>query len=806
MHARATVVDVVFDPRSGGAAARYSYLPVPGLNVGDAVLAPLGNRQLLGCVIQKRTVSEEELGFEFSQLRPVAERIDGLNIPGTVLECVQFTADQTLTSLSQTITLALPSGLKDRFVAQWKVIPNAEAEMTRPEREVLESIIDLGGVVDQTSKTSLQLLALYKSLRAKGLLEHRLRLKSVAHRSQAAMLFRLSPDRVKTETFLREQGLKKPAQAMVVMEMQKADGAPLSGEEIRATAGVTETTIKALKDAGILEVVDESQQISSRKSHQLNPAQQLAIDAISHAVTAQTASPFLLYGVTGSGKTEVFLRCATESLKLGRQVLYLVPEIALATQAIGQLRERFGSRVAIIHSEQTVVERLHNWQLIRTGQASVVLGPRSAVFAPLTNIGLIVMDEEHESGYKQESSPRYHARNVVRLLARLHRCPVVLGSATPSFESFFEAEQNEHQHRPERLTLLTLPNRAAATTMPVVHVQDLTDVFSKGAPTIFSPLLSQKLTQVMDRKEQAILFLNRRAYAPFLMCRTCGFQWSCPSCAATLSFHKNAQKLKCHHCGYQERIPQQCPRCESPKIKPFGIGTEKVESETKEIFAGARVARLDRDVIQRKGALEEVMSQFRSGEIDVLIGTQLVAKGLDFPNVTLVGVIAADISLNLPDFRASERTFQLLCQVAGRSGRAQKPGEVVIQTFNPDAPAVRLASNHDYLGFYQASLGERSQLSYPPFSRLINLVFSSDSREKVVGVSAVAMARLQALEGVTLLGPADCPMERLAGKSRRHILLKVPPDYDLQSIGAALESVADRGCSLSIDVDAYNLM
>ena len=488
----------------------------------------------------------------------------------------------------------------------------------------------------------------------------------------------------------------------------------------------------------------------------------------------------------------------------GRQVLYLVPEIALAAQAIAQLRDRFGARVAIMHSELTPLERLANWQRIRSGEASIVLGPRSALFAPLNNVGLIIIDEEHEGGYKQEQAPRYHARDVARFLSQQHNCPLVLGSATPSLESFFEAESNENAVDESKLTLLTLPVRAASAQLPRVYVDDLTQVYKRGVPSMFGELLTEKLHQTIDAGNQAILFLNRRAYAPFLMCRDCGHQWTCPECAVSLSYHRGINKIKCHHCGYQESAPLDCPKCAGLKIKPFGVGTEKVEESVRELFPDARVARLDRDIAQKKGALEEVIANFRAGETNVLVGTQLVAKGLDFPDVTLVGVIAADVSLNLPDFRSSERTFQLLSQVAGRAGRGTKAGEVVIQTFNPEAQAILSAQNHDFLAFYQACKTERMQADYPPFCHLVNIVFSGESRPAVLSLCARALAHLQKVEGLTILGPADCPLERLNGNWRRHLLIK--HESLLPEIGEALSGLEEKGVTLTIDVDAYSLM
>lgn len=800
------VVDVALDPRSGGADAIYSYLPTPEVQVGDAVLAPLGNRQILGYAIGFRQVDEATLGFDPKHLKPVAGVVAGLQIPPPIMEAVRFVASEYLCDLPSALTAAVPPGVKDRLVKYWTATGEPSSHELKPlDREVLKILAEEGEIEAKESLEAGTLKSL-KGLVQMGLVRQSLKLKPTQVKKTSESVYRLTSDAAKVEKFLHNEGKKKPAQAVAVMQIQEADGSALSSAEIRAMAGVTETTVKALIKAELLEEVTATSHAPTKHPPTPNPQQQVAIDAITHAVENHIPTPFLLFGVTGSGKTEVFLRAAGKALASGRQVLYLVPEIALATQAIAQLRERFGAKIAILHSELTPLERLLNWQQVRNGEASIVLGPRSALFAPLTNLGLIILDEEHETGYKQEQSPRYHARTVARFLSKQHKCPVVLGSATPSIESFSEAEANEELGDPHKLTLLTLPNRTASAVLPKVFVEDLSAGYRGGTPSLFGPLLQQKLVATLESGNQAILFLNRRAYSPFLMCRDCGHQWMCPSCAVTLSYHRRDERLKCHHCGYQESAPIVCPECESTKIKPFGVGTEKVEELVSAEFPGARVTRLDRDVAQKKGALEAVIASFRSGESNVLVGTQLVAKGLDFPDVTLVGVIAADVSLNLPDFRSGERTFQLLSQVAGRAGRGSKPGEVVIQTFNPLTPAIVHAQRHEYLEFFHQCLREREEAHYPPVQKLVNIVMSGEVRGAVVGLGARIQARLQTFGDLVILGPTDCVLERLNNRWRRHLLVKAPLEFDLAKIGAAIEDVEEKGVQLVIDVDPYSLM
>ncbi len=813
------VADVAIDPRSGGSEAIYSYRAVGDLSVGDACFVPLGSRTTLGFVTDVYETTEEELGFRFDSLRPVSERVENLSLPDQLVRLARFVSEEYLAPLAVALSAATPPGIRDRIVSAWELtaaLPEKslfarkgttagkeyDGPLTPAQREVLRTLQDAGGTIRERPSKKLP-AAMQKSLKllsGKGLVRQSLQIAPISEKRKSPALLRLASDSGLVERFLAEEGKKKPAQALTLMRLQLAEaGAALTAGEIKALAGVTDSTIKALLAVGLLETVQPGAAAMAAPPRP-NRYQQLAVDSIVDSIHAHEFRPFLLFGVTGSGKTEVYLRAASEALKQGRQVLYLVPEIALAAQAIGQLRERFGQSVALLHSDLSPTERLQNWMAIRSGEASVVLGARSAVFAPLDNVGLIVVDEEHEASYKQESSPRYHAKSAALFLGKLHRCPVVLGSATPSIESFYEAENDQ-------LTLLSLPERAASARLPAVYIDDLTEGFRVGRPSILSADLHDRLERTLARGEQAILFLNRRAYAPFVICRDCGHQMTCPHCTVSLSFHRRDARLRCHHCGYQARPPDACPACGGSRLNPFGVGTEKVEENVAQLFPDARVARLDRDVARRKGALEETLAAFRSREIDMLVGTQIVAKGLDFPNVTLVGVIAADISLNLPDFRASERTFQLLSQVAGRAGRGAAPGEVVVQTFNPRHVAVLTSQTHDFPKFYEALREERRQAGYPPFRRLVNIVLSGENRKAVLDAGDEVQSRLGAGRGDSeVLGPVDCAMERLQGRWRRHLLVKLAPSASVAPFGPALSDLKWKGVQLMIDVDPYSLM
>jgi primosomal protein N' (replication factor Y) (superfamily II helicase) len=813
------VADIAIDPRSGGMEALYTYRVEGSVELGDAFFVPLGTRSALGFVTSVYDATEEELGFPFSSLRPVGAKVDNLVLPRAIVDLAKFVAEEYLCTLPVALTAATPPGVRERLVTAWSLDgevgsdaqpslldgkpasgPNEGPPTTPLQREVICSLEAAGGTILETPSKKLpaSMQRALKLLRAKGLVRQSMRILPFAEKRKGESLLSLTPDADRIEAFLHKEGKKKPAQALTLMRLQTAEHPTLTAPEIKAMAGVTDTTIRALVESGLLVPTDADATIVS-KPPQPNPYQQLAIDSITESVRECEFRGFLLYGVTGSGKTEVYLRAAAEALRRGRQVLYLVPEIALAAQAIAQLRERFGKSVTVLHSELAPSERLQNWLKVRSGEAPVVLGARSALFAPLGDVGLIVLDEEHEASYKQESAPRYHAKRLALFLGQQHNCPVVLGSATPSIESFYEAEQ-------DKLIQLGLPERTASATLPVVHIHDLTEGYKTGRPAILTQDLYNRVAEKLEKKEQVILFLNRRAYAPFIICRDCGHQMICPHCAVSLSFHRRDRRLRCHHCGFNTRPMDTCPKCHGTRLSPFGVGTEKVEEATIVAFPDAKVARLDRDIARRKGVLESTLAGFRSGDIDILVGTQMVAKGLDFPNVTLVGVIAADVSLNIPDFRSSERTFQLLSQVAGRAGRGIAPGSVVVQTFNPQHTAVVTAQAHDYVAFYDALKLEREAACYPPFRRLVNVILSGESRTAVVDASAEAAARLEAVPDLEVLGPVDCALERVQNRWRRHLLIKTPPDSSAAPIGDALLGFQPKGVQIVIDVDPYSLM
>lgn len=799
------VVDVALDSRVAGHVSLLTYLNSDRAVAGQCVLAPLGARTVLGLVVANRKVKPDDLPVSESRMKAIASIVRGVDIPPAHIELAKFLANEFLVSPSAAVSLCLPPGLKDRLVSTWlltrPVAPGTK--LTPVQDEVVRVLSELpdGLAATKSRPITAALMRALRSLKRLGIADEQLTIAARIEKSSLPDRLRLNSDAARIEQFLVTEGRKKPAQALTLLRLQGSDGAEFSPSEIKALSGVTDQTIRALLNANLIEKV-EGEAGPSAPAHRLNAEQEAAFAAIRSAVLGGKSKGFLLWGVTGSGKTEVYLRSAAEALKQGRQVLYLVPEIALTAQVIGQLRSRFGTSVAVVHSNQTASERLDTWVNIRDGKSPIVLGARSAIFAPLERLGLIIVDEEHEQTFKQESYPRYQAKTLAKELARLHHCPLVLGSATPSIETFWQAQTGE-------LELLKLEKRTASATLPSVEILDLTQQYqqTQGKPSVISPPLKEAITQTLSRNEQVILLLNRRAYAPFLSCRDCGQVMTCPSCAVSLSFHKKAAMLVCHYCDHRQPAPDACPSCESTRISPTGAGTEKVEEVVRTEFPEARVARLDRDVAKKKGVLEETIAQMRAGELDILVGTQMVAKGLDFPNVTLVGVIVADTALHLPDFRASERAFQLLSQVAGRAGRGSKPGRVFIQTFSPEHPAVLMAQSHDYLPLYNAVLEEREEVGYPPFNRLVNIVFSGENASKVRAASAKVGEALQIqCPQMQILGPVDCSIERLNNQWRRHILVKAMLGESLGPVGKVIEESEFDGVSIAVDVDPYTMM
>jgi len=552
-----------------------------------------------------------------------------------------------------------------------------------------------------------------------------------------------------------------------------------------------------LRDPFLSEKIPEDQDLI------LNEAQAVAVKKITAAIDTGCFAGFLLHGVTGSGKTEVYLRAVDRCLAAEKQALILVPEISLTPQLVARFRARFepqGKRIAVLHSGLSAGERYDAWREISRDQIQIVIGARSAVFAPLQTLGLVVVDEEHESSYKQGEGFRYNGRDLALVRGQQCGCPVVLGSATPSFASYYRSEQG-------LLTRLMLSRRVHDGDMPAVELIDLREQVIDGA---VSNVLIEAVQQALERQEQVLLLLNRRGFAPFLLCADCGESFHCPNCEITLTYHQRDRQLRCHYCDYFDAVPEQCGVCQGANIEPQGAGTERLEQELEELFPTAKIARMDRDTTNRKGAHQKIMAAMAAREIDILVGTQMVAKGHDFSGVTLVGVLGADAILNFPDFRSGERSFSLFTQVAGRAGRASGGGKVYIESYNPEHYALTSAAKQDYRGFYQQELPFREELNYPPCGYLVNLIFSGNSAQQVQLAARQFGAYINTIAtGVEVLGPSPCPLSRLRGKSRYQILLKSIDRSALRRVLTRLDGnikKLPRQVSLAIDVDPVDML
>ena len=610
---------------------------------------------------------------------------------------------------------------------------------------------------------------------------------------------------------------RAPKQAAVVSLLLQAaeagDPAPLPAVDIRRRTGAPASSLHALAERGLIAAAPvrvERAPAPPRVAEAADPLpltseQELALTAIRAGQREGDRRPVLLQGVTGSGKTEIYLRLVADAVAAGRGALVLVPEISLTPQTFARFAARFPGQVAVLHSGLGAGERFDQWERVAHGRAPIVVGARSAVFAPVPDLGLVIVDEEHETSYKQEESPRYHAREVALERARRAGALCVLGSATPSLESYVQARRGE-------LRLVRLRRRVDGRELPPVEVVDMRAEMVAGNRTIFSARLTEALAECLSRGRQAVLFLNRRGHAQFLLCRECGHVVRCADCAVSLTYHAApAEHLRCHYCDGMHPLPSRCPQCSGPYLRPFGAGTQRVEALVQELFPRARVRRMDLDTTVRKGAHAALYEAVRRGEVDVIVGTQMVAKGLDFPNVTLVGVVAADSTLHVPDFRAAERTYQLLTQVGGRAGRGVDPGRVIVQTYQPDHYSIAAARDYDDDGFYRREAAYRRGGGYPPFASLVRvLVSAAAGAPEAARIAAQAVRECAAGADVTVAGPAPAPLARLRGRERWHVLIKGDGDGPRQVAAAARElwrhALGRRDVTVAIDVNPMSLL
>ncbi|MDZ4654617.1 MAG: primosomal protein N' [Coriobacteriia bacterium] len=766
---------------------------VADVEVGVPVLVPLGSTKAVGYVVALSDTTD------ITELRPIDRVLGERLFDEGAIELALWVAQEYLAPLSESLRLFLPPGGSPRLVRGYCAVGQ------RPHRDVT-TVFDLaareGGVADaELGRPGSANRRIASQLVSAGLLQRTYRLEPPRVSAVTERFSELTTD---AAAYMPTRGASMQRALIAAL----ANG-PVSVAELRAELGSVDGALRRLSELGVVNLVDRQRLRlpagRTRHAHRhelLSAGQQEALAAI-HDACSGGGGVVLVDGVTGSGKTEVYLRSIEEVLGNGGRAIVLVPEISLTPQTVGRFRSRFGDRVAVLHSRLSAGERYDQWRLALEGEVDVVVGARSALFAPLPNVRLIVIDEEHEPSYKQSNTPRYHAREVAARLCATRGATLVLGSATPSMEAQAAAERGAYRR-------VALDERVGGGALPSVTVVDMGAEFSDGHRSMFSRPLIDRLRATIEAHEKAILFLNRRGYASFLLCRECGFVPHCDSCAVSLTYHEQGNVLMCHHCGARTPVPPVCPRCSSAFLRRFGAGTQRVEEELGSEFPEVAVVRMDADTTTGKGGHERALMEFEGLDSGILLGTQMVAKGLDYPEVTLVGVINADTTMHIPDFRSAERTFQLLEQVAGRAGRGERPGQVVIQTYWPDHPAVRAVEQRDPDLLYAEERTARSALHYPPYGRLVNIVVTARSLADTRSVAAQVADATSAVvpDGWEVLGPAPAPIAKLKDRHRWHVLVKAPADAATSTVIAqALDAVsAPDGVTIVVDIDPVELV
>lgn len=770
--------------------------------LGKRALVPFGKRTVTGYI----TGTSSKAPAEVKTVRPIIDILDDTPIfDSKRLEFYRWLSSYYFAPLGAVFSLIHPGGANIKSFRHFTPAPEGAGK--RPAKKGLEGDL-LAAVGKEASLATLlkrfpgrPVHSALGRLKRDGLIEEKTVLKGGGSR-KTERVFTVSLPSVAPETLKRS-----PIQAKVY---RKALEGTVTMTGLRKEFGEVGAAVKKLVEKGLLTETEE--EVSRNPFSDIAPKaadftpndeQRFAIEAITESIGKKTFSPFLLYGVTGSGKTLVYLKALEEVVRAGKRAVILAPEIALTPWPAAYLIERFPGRVAIAHSGLSEGERLDEWRRILKGEADIVVGARSALFSPVRDLGLIIVDEEHETSYKQEDGVRYNARDAALMLGKFLGITVVLGSATPSIETFYNAKTG-------KLTPLYLTKRVEEKALPSIELQDMKG--RKG--TVLSERLKDLLVKTLNDGNQALLFLNRRGFSNTLLCKDCGYSFSCLNCSVTLTMHKRKKALKCHYCDFTVPLPDNCPGCSGVNLSHPGVGTEKVEEEVRELLPGVRAGRMDRDTTSRKGSAKKIIDAVEERKLDILIGTQMVSKGHHFPGITLVGVVSGDTSLNIPDFRSSERTFQLITQAAGRAGRGNVAGTVVIQTLNTSHYCFKNAVTHDYEGFYNEEIIDREELDYPPFTRLCNLRLEGAYEDKVeAAAGALKKAASKLVEKkdptVTILGPAPALLAKIKNRYRWQMLVKGKEVRSLHGFIRALkrsfESEGIKGITLSVDMDPLTI-
>ncbi len=775
--------------------------PAP-LRAGHLVVVPFGRqKQVQGVVLRVKESSA------IPKTRPVEALLDAEPVlTETQIALARRLSALSLTPLPECIRLMLPPGLGQRVLTRYSLTPagralhesGQRARLGRVQQQILRLLAERGPLTGGQLEHALPRKRWREALRGlqrRGLLTAESRLPPPAVRPRIQRMARLLPQRPPQETERLGNTPATRARRAAVLEALKEAAAPLPAGELYRRTGANLSDLRRLEALGQIALEEQEvlrdplsgQEFTPDTAPPLMPDQDSLWGAIrpqiAQAARGTSPPPILLHGVTGSGKTEIYLRAVAETLAQGRQAIILVPEIALTPQTVGRFLRRFPGAVGVVHSRLSQGERYDTWRRARAGDLQVVVGPRSALFTPFADVGLIVLDECHDDSYYQRERPSYHARTLAVEYARLSRAVCLMGSATPDVASFHRARRGEWQYlqMPQRILAHAEDGEALTTRhLPPVQVVDMRAELKAGNRSIFSRPLQEALRETLGRGEQAILFLNRRGTATYVFCRDCGYTLRCPQCDTPLTFHTESGALLCHHCGYRRRMPRTCPQCGGERIRQYGTGTEKVEEAVKALLPQARTLRWDQDTTRRKGAHGRILEQFAARQADVLVGTQMLAKGLDLPFVTLVGVVLADVGLTLPDYRAGERVFQVLTQVAGRAGRSARGGRVILQTFDPSHYVIRAAARHDYAAFYRQEIEKRRQMGYPPFTRLVRLLYRHLDEEAARRAAVEMAERLrdeiaaQGRRATSLIGPVPCFFARLGGIYRWQVIVRGP--------------------------------
>lgn len=769
---------------------------------GTRVLASFHRDSLEGVVVERTNTTD----LSADKIKNISDCLDDVpTYSHELLALTKWMADYYLTSWGNALFCAVPAAVRNQKQQVVKLCAEYTPPIGRVQKEIVihleaEGELTPNQLARRIGKSHAQLRPTIAALREKNVVDV-----IVSHKPKATTQYTNVATLALTSTEIEDEitalitggdGYEKATNEnkqrtthaaatkhAEILQILLAEGGSLATAEITKRVKTGTSLLRTLERRGLINISRaeavrnplSSQHVVPTSPHSLNSIQSEVYAEILKGLQTEDRSHhhYLLHGVTGSGKTEVYMQAITHILESGKSVIVLVPEISLTPQTTSRFIGRFGERVALLHSRLSDGERYDQWHRIHKGDADIVIGPRSAIFAPVKQLGLLIIDEEHSDSYKSDTAPRYHAREVARKRCQLADCPLILGSATPSLESYYNTQNGTYK-------LLKLPARVLDRKMPDVHIVDMREELKEGNRTIFSERLRNSMGEKLEKQEQTILFLNRRGHSSYVFCRTCGYVERCENCSISLTFHFETKRMVCHHCGHQRDTHSSCPDCNGVAIDYFGrrgFGTETVEQEVRKSFPTANVKRFDADSTARKNAHKHILDAFERQEIDILIGTQMVAKGLDFPNVTLVGVVVADTALNLPDFRASEQTFSLLTQVAGRSGRAETAGEVIIQTYMPDHYSISSVKKHDYIGFYQQEIEARGVLQYPPFTHVARFLLRGEDEKQVIDAMHTVGDYLGTLQSdefpeVKILGPASAPLSKIEGKYRWHFLIR----------------------------------